>query len=315
MAQLQSTNVTGVLCVNGVAVGGGKDFKFCCFTTSTTWTPSSDLVDGNGFIEADVVGGGGGGGAGAHRVRICSNVCCTTNGESGAGGGFLRDLINIDSTDACTVTIGAGGTSGSVSGSYQSDACYLDIYAAMNDTNIIPGGDGGNSVFGGLTAYGGCGGSSRGMSSNNDGTNNGVITCACTISSTITSAGQYGGFREVLGACNRGLTIGPSTGCGDNTTGCISGIGVQGASWNRRCATFPGCSIDANVSFPSPSVTSGTTCTVNGVPAQSLTYGNGAGAGGAKSYAGGGSYSNRCSLGEVSGSEGQQGIVVLRWQE
>jgi hypothetical protein len=44
MAQLQSTNVVGTLCVNGVAVGGGKDFKFCCFTGSDTWTPSSDLA-------------------------------------------------------------------------------------------------------------------------------------------------------------------------------------------------------------------------------------------------------------------------------
>jgi hypothetical protein len=47
MAVLQSTNVQGTLCVNGVAVGGGKDIKYCCFTASTTFTPSQDLVDGS----------------------------------------------------------------------------------------------------------------------------------------------------------------------------------------------------------------------------------------------------------------------------
>jgi hypothetical protein len=41
MAVLQSTNVQGTLCVNGVAVGGGKDFKYACFTASDTWTPTS----------------------------------------------------------------------------------------------------------------------------------------------------------------------------------------------------------------------------------------------------------------------------------
>jgi hypothetical protein len=58
MAELQSTNVQGSLCVNGVAVGGGKDFKYCCFTASDTWTPTQDLVDGDAVLHMVVEMGG-----------------------------------------------------------------------------------------------------------------------------------------------------------------------------------------------------------------------------------------------------------------
>jgi hypothetical protein len=164
MAQLQSTNVVGTLCVNGVAVGGGKDFKFACYTGSTTFTPSSDLVGGNGFIEVDLVGGGGGGGGFA--LHICNNADCCINIKSGpgAGGGFARELFTINSTDACTVTIGSGGTAGWVSGSFSvTNNCAQASESVANCADICPGGDGGNTVFGGTTAYGGCGGYSVGL--------------------------------------------------------------------------------------------------------------------------------------------------------
>ena len=156
MAQLQSTNVVGTLCVNGVAVGGGKDFKFCCFTTSTTWTPSSDLVDGDGFIDTTIVGGGGGGGGAASCTRMCNqgqntrSVAHSTTAKAGGGGTVLTKGIVIDSTDACTVTIGAGGPGGYLSGSD-----YGNIASMISDLAV----DGGNSVFGGWTALGGGGGS------------------------------------------------------------------------------------------------------------------------------------------------------------
>ena len=82
MAVLQSTNIVGSLCVNGVAIGGGKDYNYCCFTASTTFTPTSDLVGGDGFVAADIVGAGGGGG-GAYAIgkagRSPSGGACAAN--------------------------------------------------------------------------------------------------------------------------------------------------------------------------------------------------------------------------------------------
>lgn len=146
MAVLQSTNVQGSLCVNGVAVGGGKDFKYCCFTGSSTWTPTQDLVDGDGFVQATLVaGGGGGGGACAYN----SGPQCNTSWGAGGGGGEVipEKIIDITATSACTVTIGAGGTAGVSTGTISGADCEGG-----------PGGKGGNTEFGGKTAYGGGGG-------------------------------------------------------------------------------------------------------------------------------------------------------------
>ena len=129
MANLQSTNVVGTLCVNGVAIGGGKDLKYCCFTGSTTWTPPSDLVTGDGVVDALLVGGGGGG-TGLCRTAACQ--CCFTAGGGGGGGAIIKALLTMTSSnDACTITIGAGGNGGSSTGSVIED-----------------GQPGGNTVFG-----------------------------------------------------------------------------------------------------------------------------------------------------------------------
>ena len=106
MATLQSTNVIGSLCVNGVAIGGGgKDFKICCFTASDSWTPPSDLVTGDGLVEAIVIGAGGGGGAGMTR-NTCGGSCgrCVAAGQGAAGGldGGLK--IMTSSNDACVIS-------------------------------------------------------------------------------------------------------------------------------------------------------------------------------------------------------------------
>lgn len=143
MANLQSTNVTGTLCVNGVAIGGGKDYKYACFTASDTWTPSSDLTTGNAAVESVVIAGGGGGGASA----LCMPSNCYSCwgffiGGTGGGGEVVHRTANITSTDACTITIGAGGQSGSVSG----------------QTLTADAAKGGNSSAVGYEAFGGGGG-------------------------------------------------------------------------------------------------------------------------------------------------------------
>jgi len=112
MANLQSTNVVGTLCVNGVAIGGGKDLKYCCFTGSTTWTPPSDLVTGDGVVDALLVGGGGGAG-GVWKGFPGGTRCCLISEGGGGGGGIVQSLLTMTSSnDACTITIGAGGQGG-----------------------------------------------------------------------------------------------------------------------------------------------------------------------------------------------------------
>jgi len=106
MAQLQSTNVTGVLSVNGVAVGGGKDFKYCCITTTGTWTPSSDLVDGDGVVQALIVGGGGQAG----DIGSSQSQFSTDFRSGGGGGGEVREFMYpVTSSATHATTIGAGG--------------------------------------------------------------------------------------------------------------------------------------------------------------------------------------------------------------
>jgi hypothetical protein len=152
MAQLQSTNVTGVLCVNGVAIGGGKDFKYACFTGSDTFTPSSDLVGGDGALNAIIVGGGGG--AGSTAVQgCCYGLGCAmrleANSSAGGGGAVVTDWFKIDSTDACTVTIGAGGLVNGISWENNLGPSQTPVFTENTTTG------GGESTFGGVGAAGG----------------------------------------------------------------------------------------------------------------------------------------------------------------
>lgn len=159
MAILQTTNVQGALCVNGVAVGGSKDHKYCCFTASTTFTPSQDLVDGNGFISADVVGAGGGSGAwGITSARTQCYYCFYSNSTTGRAGFIQNPQLTISSTDACTVGIGAGGSTGSVTWTAEAIA-YTCCRANQGTGSWTAGGAGGSSCFGTVDiAYGGEGG-------------------------------------------------------------------------------------------------------------------------------------------------------------
>ena len=134
MAELQSTNVTGTLCVNGIAIGGGgKDFKICCVTSSTTWTPPSDLVTGDGMVQAYVIGAGGGGGGYTKQGSVSPK-------PGGGGAGFVLDTLYqvTSSNDACTVTIGAGGAGGAgtcndtgAQGCDGGDSCVFDLSACV----------------------------------------------------------------------------------------------------------------------------------------------------------------------------------------
>lgn len=202
MATLQSTNVQGALCVNGVAVGGGKDFKFCCFTASSTFTPTQDLVDGNGFLHADIIGGGGGGGAAA-AVGYCfneTNLGLDLNNAcfQAAPGGFIQDpVLPITSTTACGVTIGAGGQSGSAVIASCIYDCGAGAAAYCPGLITLTAADkGGNSCFGNYVAYGGQGGSSVGRTYVPPNPYNCTVVCAGTSAdaNVPTYAGQSTGI-------------------------------------------------------------------------------------------------------------------------
>lgn len=182
MATLQSTNVIGSLCVNGVAIGGGgKDFKICCFTASANWTPPSDLVTGDGLVETVVIGGGGGGGAGMTR-NTCGSSCgrCIAPGQGAAGGvdGGLK--IMTSSNDACVVTIGTGGNSGS----FTCDFSTFTICSAAT-----PSTKGGNSCALGYIGYGGGAGAIAGCSQ-------GRYSICCDVNSF---GGPAGGTIKITG--------------------------------------------------------------------------------------------------------------------
>tara|TARA_R110000744_G_scaffold277735_1_gene390066 strand:+ start:107 stop:1177 length:1071 start_codon:yes stop_codon:yes gene_type:complete len=145
MAILQSTNVQGTLCVNGTAVGGSKNFKYCCMSSSTTFTPSQDLVDGDKILEALVVAGGGGGGGTAIQLCYCGgnspsrSATQFASGSTGGGGQVIRKSATITATTGCTVTVGAGGIGG-----------YIQSWnsPAVGDAVQYAPGSGGNSQFG-----------------------------------------------------------------------------------------------------------------------------------------------------------------------
>jgi len=319
MANLQSTNVVGTLCVNGVAVGGGKDYKYCCFTGSTTWTPSSDLVDGDGIIKAHIVGAGGGGGGSwgwAVTQTIYQNPVRTsggtaTAGDHGAAGNYIERDIFITSTDACTVTIGAGGTGGAASG----DATCTSINTVCDSLVVDASAtDGGNTTFGGFTAYGGCAGQTRAWANRAQGCQGPQNYCA-TDTTTVTNSGLGGawtcyrqlntyegnGFSSwmpsnITGSAEISLFLSSTKGNSDG------GIGVEGVSLERRCGVFGGCNIDGN-----RVVAAGQ----NGVKT-SQTYGNG-GVRGSVNFTGNSPSTPLVYFG--SGSAANDGIVVLQWSE
>ncbi len=77
--------------------GGGLAPKFQDFTTSGTFTPTSNLISAGGFIQVLIVGGG----------------CAAGNGNAGQGGEAQIIPMYLTNTSGVTVTVGAGGgTSG-----------------------------------------------------------------------------------------------------------------------------------------------------------------------------------------------------------
>ena len=132
------------------------------FTGSATFTPSF-----NGQVEVLVAAGGGAGGGG------------DVGGGGGAGGLLYVSSYGVSQGTGITVTIGAGG-------------------AGVANASLA-GGNGSNSVFGGLTAIGGGGGAGWTKGTGNDGGSGGGSTFYGTGGKGIPGQGNDGGTGGVLG--------------------------------------------------------------------------------------------------------------------
>ena len=120
LTNTQLAELTTVRSGSGGNISYYGPYTIHTFTGSATFTPSF-----NGQVEVLVVAGGGGTGY-------------DVGGGGGGGGVIYTSAYGVAASSGITVTIGAGGTSGQV--------------------GSVAGGNGGNSVFGGLTALGGGGG-------------------------------------------------------------------------------------------------------------------------------------------------------------
>jgi len=147
----------------------------------------------SGTVEVLVVGGGGGGGSGG----------------GGAGGVVYRSDFPVTVGQSIPVTVGAGGTGGTLSGT------------------VLAGGNGGSSSFGSLVALGGGGGGAfrgAGLSGASSGGTGGDTSAA---SGTATQ-----GFRGADGAADEGYVAGGGGGGagGRGTRGLYSADGYGGST-------------------------------------------------------------------------------------
>lgn len=342
MAQLQSTNVVGNLTVNGVAVGGGKDFKFCCFTGSSTWTPTSDFADSDQFVESHVLGAGGGGGGmyqlyrSAYRPEcgcIC-NLCCSGDGGQGS---YRIENIQITSTDACTVTVGAGGTGGTIAGACTNTpdpgtfgcGCsewFQYVTQSILDANDIqPGAVGGNSSFGNVLAGGGSSGytcirmcllgtNCRGESHNQANFN----CCVAGLAGTDYPGNQDLNLNWYTSASNStfyGTSL--ESGSAQSAYGC-NPSGYPGVDPNVLCAAYRMCGPYSNCKKCYPLSCMSSASQAAGCTTDACDYAftpATAGAGICQCTCLCRDQVNRWCTAYSRGSDGNDGIVVLRWYE
>jgi len=109
-----STNVSSTLTVaQSLQTSAGK-IVYAVFTASGTWTRPSGVQ----IIDVTLVGGGGGGGPAVASFQDAATAFHIVAGGGGAGGQVVqRSSIYVGSYSSIAVTVGAGGSGGSVSGS------------------------------------------------------------------------------------------------------------------------------------------------------------------------------------------------------
>jgi hypothetical protein len=273
---------TNMIVFRGTVTGGAvtQVGGFTIHTFSTVGNTSCIVTNTSITVELLVVAGGSGGGGG-------------DGGGGGGAGGLVYQASYTLAPGTYTVTVGGGGSAGNSSGN-------------------APGGDGGNSVFGPITAFGGGGGAGAG-------TTTGV------------SGGSGGGGTHDSGAGAGGTgqqpsRPSPSTGFGNNggqsfnsspwSGGGGGGAGQAGANGSGSAGGNGGVGRQYN--------TSGTPLFYAGGGGGG-SAGSGGGTGGSGGGANGGSPNSAGNNGTANtgggggggnnreGGSGGSGIVILRY--
>jgi hypothetical protein len=162
LTNTQLAELTTVRSGSGGNISYYGPYTIHTFTGSATFTPSF-----TGPVEVLVVAGGGAGGGG------------DVGGGGGAGGLLYVSSYGVSQGTGITVTIGAGG-------------------AGVQNASLA-GGNGSNSVFGGLTAIGGGGGAGWTKGTGNDGGSGGGSTFYGTGGKGIPGQGNDGGTGGIAG--------------------------------------------------------------------------------------------------------------------
>ena len=187
------------------------------FTSSTTWTAPAGVTSVNYLV----VAGGGGGGSAATGISM---------GGGGGAGGLLQGQLTVVPGTTYTVTVGAGGSAGT---------------------------NGGNSVFGSITATGGgagAGGISSFVYAQNGGSGGG--------------GGPYTGLQKGSGIAGQGFDGGSA----GNIDAAGGGGGSSGVGGSISSGTVGGA---------------GGPGTVVGITGSNVTYAGGGGGGAYLGYTGG----------------------------
>jgi len=243
------------------------------FTTSGTFT-----AGGSGNIEVLIVGGGGGGGGG--------------RGGGGGGGGLVYHSSYAITPGDTTVTVGGGGAGGA-------GATYGNY-----------GTNGGNSVFGSITALGGGGGGKNDVGGVSGGSGGGAGGGAGAGSGGAATQGASGGGTGYgyAGGANTTAAPYPCGGGGGAGGAGIQGVGSKGGDGGSgRAYSISGSSVSyaggggggIQSSTPGYGQAGGGNGTAGEVVGGNATANTGSGGGGAGIYAAGGN--------------GGSGIIIVRY--
>jgi hypothetical protein len=238
------------------------------------WTGSQTTP----YVEYLVVAGGGGGGV--------------YWGGGGGAGGLLQGIAPVTAGNSITVTVGGAG--------------------ALSNTSFVNGGNGGNSVFGNITAIGGAGGKSYASSSFPSGGSGGGGTLYIA----------YGG-QAVAGQGNAG-GAGAYYGSGGQAGGGGGGAGTVGSN------SVAASSLAGNGGIGVSSAISGSITTYAGGGGGAGNCGQGAGGAGGggagvvsgtanngatNTGGGGGGQNTQPSAGTPSSGSGGSGIVIISYPD